>query len=111
MRGINDTVKREEVVDIFKKGKFELLVLMEMKLKGKGEVSCSGFNDIISGVQEMERAVLLNDVWHSAGVKSGYVSSRIFWMEFKFSRVKVCVVEGYSPSIGDGTTWTGIWIV
>ena len=38
MRGINDTTKREEVVDIFKKGKFDLLVLTEMKLKGEGEV-------------------------------------------------------------------------
>ena len=33
MRGINDTTKRGEVVDIFKKGKFDLLALMETKLK------------------------------------------------------------------------------
>ena len=38
VRGINDTTKREGVVDIFKKGKFELLVLTETKLKGMGEV-------------------------------------------------------------------------
>ena len=38
VRGINDNT---EVVDIFEKGKFELLVLTETKLKGKGEVSCS----------------------------------------------------------------------
>ena len=67
MRGINDTTKREEVVDIFKKGKFELLALMEKKLKGKGEVSWSGINVIFTGVQEMESAregvaVLLKDV-------------------------------------------------
>ena len=39
VRGINDTTRREEVVDIFKKGKLELLDLTETKLKGKGEVS------------------------------------------------------------------------
>ena len=39
MSGINDTAKREEVVDIFKKEKFKMLALMETKLKGKGEAS------------------------------------------------------------------------
>ena len=47
-------------------------------------------------------AVLLNDVWHSAVVKSGYVSLRIPWIKFKFSRVEVCVVVGYRPTEGDG---------
>ena len=94
-------------MDIFKKGKFELLALTETKLKGKGEVSWCRVNGIISGVQEMERAregvaVLLNDVWHSAVVKSGYVSSRILWIKFKFLRVKVCVVVAYIPNEGDG---------
>ena len=70
VRGINDTTKREEMVDIFQKGKFEFLALTETKLKGKGEVSWSGVNVIFAGVQEMESAregvaVLLNDVWHS----------------------------------------------
>ena len=39
VRGINETVKREEVVDVVRKEKFKLLVLMETKLKGNGEVS------------------------------------------------------------------------
>ena len=43
-------------MDIFKKGKFELLALSEAKLKGKGKVSLSGVNVIFAGVQEMERA-------------------------------------------------------
>ena len=90
------------MVDIFKKGKFKLLALMETKLKGKGEVSWSEVNVIFAGVHKMERAregmaVLLSDVWDSARVKSGYVSSRILWIKFKFSRVKVCVVVGYGP--------------
>ena len=46
MRGINDTTKREKVLDIFKEGKFELIALMEAKLKGKEEVSWSGVNVI-----------------------------------------------------------------
>ena len=37
-RGINGTAKREKMVDVFKKGKFELLALTEMKLKGNGEI-------------------------------------------------------------------------
>ena len=41
VRGINGTTKREELVDIFREGKFELLALMEMKLKGNGELSWS----------------------------------------------------------------------
>ena len=124
MRGINYTTKIEEVVDIFKKGKFKLPALTETKLKGGGgaEVSWCGVNSIISSVQEMERGregvpVLLNEVWHSALVKSGCFSSRILWIKFKFSRVKVCVVVGTAPlkemlkkEIGFGTTWTGLWI-
>ena len=73
---------REGVVDIFKKGKFELLTLTNAKLKGKGELSWCGVNIIFAGVQEMKRAregvaVLLNDVWHSAVVKYECVSSTI----------------------------------
>ena len=54
----------------------------------------------------MERArggvdILLNDVWHSAVVNFECVSSRILWIKFKFSRVKVCVVMGYGPNEGD----------
>ena len=50
-------------MDVFRKGKFELLALTETKLKGNGEVSWSGVNGIIVGVQEMESvAVLLNVV-------------------------------------------------
>ena len=76
MRGINDTTKREQVVDIFQKGKFDLLALTETKLKGEGEVSWVGVNGIISGAEEVERAregvaVLLSDVWHSAVVTHG----------------------------------------
>ena len=33
VRGINGTAKREEVVDVFREGKFELLALTETKLK------------------------------------------------------------------------------
>ena len=54
-------------------------------------------------------AVLLNDVWHSAMVKYEYVSSRILWIRFKFSRVKVCVVVGYSPSEGEGEERNRFW--
>ena len=51
--------KRKEVVDIFRKGKFELFALIETKLKGNAKVSWSGVNGIIS-VQEIES---LGKVW------------------------------------------------
>ena len=58
-------------------------------MKGKGRVSWSVVNVIFAGVYEMERAregvaVLLNDVWHIAMVKSGYFSSRILWIKLVF---------------------------
>ena len=49
-----------------------------------------------------EVAVVLNNVCHSAEVRSGYVSSRILWIIFTFSRVKICVVVEYDPNEGDG---------
>ena len=52
---MNETVKREEVVNVFREGKFDFLALTETKLKGNGEVWC-GVKGIIAGVQEMERA-------------------------------------------------------
>ena len=45
------TAKMEEVVDVFREGKLELLPLTETKLKGNGDVSWCGVNGIISGVQ------------------------------------------------------------
>ena len=73
-------------------------------MKGEREVSWSGVNVIFDSVHEMERdremeAALLNDVWHSVMIKAGCVSSRIIWIKFKFSRVKVCVVVGYGPNV------------
>ena len=40
VRKIIGTAKREEVVGVFREGKFELLALTEAKSKGTGEVSC-----------------------------------------------------------------------
>ena len=76
MRGIKGTAKREEAVNVFK----------------EGEVSRCRVNVIIGGVQKMERArervaILLNDVRHNSWRYFECVSSRIFWIKFKFSRV------------------------
>ena len=95
------------MVGVFKEGKFELLAWTETKLKGNGEVPLCGVNDIIAGVQEMERtregvSILLNDVWHSAVVDFACISSRIFWIKLTFSSFQVCVVVGYGPNEGDG---------
>ena len=91
-------------MNVFRKGKFELLALMETKLKGNGEVSWCGkvVNGIIDSVREMERAresvaILLNDVWHRAVIDLGCGSSKILWIQFKFSRVSLC---------GGGGVWS-----
>ena len=68
------------MVDVFRKGKFELFDLTETMLKGNRDVSWYGLNGII--VQEIERTreglvVLLNDVWHVAVIDLGCVSSKI----------------------------------
>ena len=65
-------------------------------------------------VQERERAmekvvILLKDVWHSTVVNFECISSRILWIKFKFSRVKVCVVVGYDPNEVDGEERDRFW--
>ena len=90
VRRINGIAKREEVVDVFRKGKFELLALTETKLKE------NDVNGIIAGVQEIERAresvaVLMKEEWYNGVIGFGYVISRILWVKFKFS--KECKVE------------------
>ena len=47
-------------------------------------------------------ANLLDIVWDRSVVDFRCVSSRILWIKFKFSKVKVCVVVGYGPNEGDG---------
>ena len=66
VRGKNGIAMRKEVVDVFKEGKFELLILTETKFKGNGEVSWCEVNGIVEGIQEIERAtegaaILIND--------------------------------------------------
>ena len=61
-------------------------------------------NGIIASVQEIERAredvtVPLNDDRLNVVIDFGCVSSRILWVKFKFSIVKICVVV-----VGHGLT-------
>ena len=82
---INKIVKREEVMDVLRKEKFESLTFTETKLKGNGEVSWCEVNGIITSTQEIERAreiidVFMNDMWPN---EFGYVSSRTLWVKFK----------------------------
>ena len=37
------------------------------------------------------------------------MSSRILWIKFKFSRVKVCVVVGCGPNEGNGEERERFW--
>ena len=61
-------------MNVFREEKFEMLDMIETKLKENEEVSWGGANGIIAGFQEMERAregvaALLNDVWPQCGDK------------------------------------------
>ena len=47
-------------------------------------------------------ALQLKDVWRSAVIDFGYISVRILWIKFKFSRVKVYNMVGYTPNEGIG---------
>ena len=44
---------------------------------------------------------VLNDVWHSGVIGFGCVTSRITWVKFKFSKVKVCVMVVYDSIEGE----------
>ena len=55
-------------------------------------------------------AVQLSDVWHSAMIDFECANSRVLWIKFEFSRVKVCVVELVKKGRDSGMTWTGLWI-
>ena len=62
-------VKIEDVVDIFRKVKFELFSLTETKIKWNREISVCGLNYICGEVEKSEKAregvaPLLNDVWY-----------------------------------------------
>ena len=60
-------------------------------------------NYIIAGVHETEKVieivvVLMNVEWHNAVTDLGCVSSRTLCVNVKFSKVKGCGVEVYSPT-------------
>ena len=66
--------------------------------------------------RRMERAresvtFLLNDVWLIAVIYFGSASSRILWIKFRFSRVKICLVVGYGPNEGNGEEKEMFWNV
>ena len=53
VRGINEIAKREKVVDIFSKGKFELLAFIETNLKRNRKMLWCGVNGIVASVHEI----------------------------------------------------------
>ena len=53
--------------------------------------------------------ILLSNMWHSAVIDFGCVSSRVLCLKFKFSRVKFCVVVEYGPSEGNGEERDRFW--
>ena len=67
----------EEVVDVFGKGKFDLVPLTKTKKKGTEKISWCGICVICEEIHENERTtesvtVLLNYVWYSVLVEFGW---------------------------------------
>ena len=60
MWGVNGIAKRKEVVDAFRKGKFELIGLTETKLEGNGEVSWYRVDGIIRMFKKLRG---VGEVW------------------------------------------------
>ena len=54
-------------------------------------------------------AILFNDVWHSALIDFGCVRSRILWIKFRFSRIRVCMVVGYGSNEINGEERGRFW--
>ena len=107
VKGISGIVKKEEAVDVFGKGKFELFVLTKRIRRFHGEV-----NGIIAGTQETERAwedvaILMKAEWQSAVIGFRFVSSRTLRVNLKFSRVKVCVMMMWLYVLEDLNGWVG----
>jgi len=102
VRGICDEGKRMEVVDVFKRGKFDVLGLCETNLKGREDFVWNDVHGVRSGREGAGRgkegvAVLLSDEWYKALVAYKCICSRVMWVKFKFDRVKVCLVVAYGP--------------
>ena len=53
VKGINGIIKREEVVDVFRKRKSGLLAFTETNFKGSGDISWCGVKGIFKSVQEI----------------------------------------------------------
>src|SRR5678816_1312064 len=65
VRGIN-VEKRRKVMDVFRKGKFDLLAVTETKMEGNGENEWCGVKCVCVGVERNERgierfAILMSD--------------------------------------------------
>ena len=57
-KGINGIVKRKEVVDVFRKRRFELLASTETKIKENGQILwLCGVDGVNSGVQKNKWAM------------------------------------------------------
>src|SRR5678815_246061 len=66
VRGINVEKKSREVMDVFRKGKFDLLAVTETKMEGNVENEWCGVKCV--GVERNERgierfAILMSDLW------------------------------------------------
>ena len=93
-------------MDVFRKGKFDLLAVTETKMEGNGENEWCGVKCVCVGVERNERgierfAILMSDLWQRAMVDFVCVIARILKVKFKFEQVKVCVVATYGPSEGN----------
>ena len=69
-------------MDVFRKGKFDLLTVTETKMKGNVLIEWCGVKCVCAGVERNERgrkgiAILMSDLWYRTMVDFVYVSTRM----------------------------------
>ena len=52
---------------------------------------------------------MMNDEWHSAVIEFGCISPTVHWINFMFSKVKVCVMVVYGPTEGEAEEKEKFW--
>ena len=115
-------VKIEDVVDVFRRRKFELLPVTEKVLEEWADLVVQDYKRM---KEVVKMSLSLNDLCYSGVVEFGCVSLRTGWVKLKFASVKVfqCMIltmmmikEGKEYVLGiDSVYWEsrmgglGIW--
>ena len=118
VRGCNQPIKRQEILDTFRQRRYDFFVLSETKLKvkksagrGRKQVTKEWWEDVAvvrTGVDENEHAkggvaILMTKEMENNLKGHGCVGSRIVWVSLEIDGERLVIFGVYAPT-GDG--WT-----